>query len=498
MATNKPNILLLFSDQHNPRIAGYAGEKRAHTDALDALAEQSVRFDSAYCQAPLCVPSRISMLTGLETHKCYAWGNNCILYDEFLTLPQHLSQNGYTTCLVGKMHLKGPRWMGGFDHRPYGDLVVDRFCFHQPDPPYTWDGRWCNHQVGRFAWAGETVIPESLLADGVVTRESLAFLHEHADKNSDKPWFLCAGFSRPHFPFTAPGRYIRRHLADPAPLPERPEGYPDKLHPHDKYIVDDFHIYDFPDDVQTKTLAAYYACVDYMDDCIGELLDGMRKAGLLENTYVIYASDHGDMAGEHGQWSKRSYYDGSARVPLLISGPGIEGGRAVSSPVELLDLFPTFCDVAGVAKPDQLDGESLLPILSGKTNTRKKLAACSNLYGNPPQVFHRMARIDRWKYVEFPTYPARLFDMVNDPDETVDLLASGTPPSDAPMDDLRHAASCGLTWEEVFAIRDEEAARRPHPGPYLRRSPAQYQLQDGRVVDADSFLYEGLADSQSD
>jgi choline-sulfatase len=418
-----------------------------------------------------------------------------MLYPQHLTIPQHLSAHGYTTALVGKMHLKGPKWMGGFDHRTYGDLIVDRFCFHQPDPGYTWDGRWCNHQVGRFAWAGETHLPESLLADGVVTRESLAFLLEHQDNNPDKPWFFCAGYSRPHFPFTAPGRYIRRHLADPAPLPPRPDGYPEGLHPHHKYIVDDFHIYDFSDEVQTNTLAAYYACVDYMDDCIGELLDGLRKAGMLENTYVVYVSDHGDMAGEHGLWSKRSYYDGSARVPLLISGPGIEGGRSVSSPVELLDFFPTFCEWAGVAPPEGLDGESLVPILDGKTSSRKKRYARSELLGNPDQVLFRMARDERWKYAEFPSFDPILFDMVNDPDENTNLLESGTAPADCPIDDLKRAASDGVTWEEVFKTKAEESANRPETPQRRNRGPVQYQLENGCIVDGDAFLYEGLAES---
>lgn len=493
--SNRPNILLLLSDQHNVHIAGFAGDPKAHTEHLDRLAERSVRFDAAYCQSPLCVPSRISMLTGLDTEKCFAWGNSSILYDQFLTIPQHLSAHGYTTALVGKMHLKGPRWMGGFDYRPYGDLIVDRFCFHQPDPPYTWDGRWSNHRVGRFTWAGKTSIPESLLVDGVVTRESLAFLLEHQDTNPDKPWFLCAGYSRPHFPFTAPGRYLRRHLADPPSLPPKPLGYPDALHPHDRFIVDDFHIYDYPDDVQQRGLAAYYACVDYLDDCIGELLDGLQKAGLLENTYVIYTSDHGEMAGEHGMWSKRSYYEGSAAVPLLIAGPGITGGRVITSPVELLDFFPTFCELAGIPIPDNLDGESLVPILTGSADRRKKKFARSNLLERPREVLHRMARDDRWKYVEFPEYPPRLFDMANDPGETTDLLACGDAPADAPLEELKKAASAGLSWDEVIAIRDDEISRRPEPTPNPHRSPAQYQLEHGRIVDADAFLYEGLAET---
>ncbi|MGC8861512.1 MAG: sulfatase-like hydrolase/transferase [Armatimonadota bacterium] len=499
--SNRPNILFLLSDQHNPHIAGFAGNRHARTQNLDHLAERGVVFEACYCQSPLCVPSRISMLTGQYAFRCSAWANSSVLYPDQLTLPQHLGEHGYTTALVGKMHLKAPRWDGGFQHRPYGDIIIDRFCIHQPDPVETWDGRWCDHKVGRFPWAGETEIPESLLVDGVVTRESIAFLLEHVDKNPERPWFFCAGYGRPHFPFTAPGRYFRRAMADPPPLPPRPPGYPDSLHPHDRYIVDDFHIYDFSDEIQQRTLAAYYACVDYLDDCIGELLDRLEREGLLENTYVVYASDHGDMAGEHGMWSKRTYYDGSARVPLVIAGPGIAGGRVVREPVELLDLFPTFCELAGVPIPDDLDGETLVPFLTADPARRRKRHARSEILMPNERIEFRMARDARWKYVEFPAYPPVLFDMLNDPDETTNLLSSVSGGGagggcDAPLDELQRIAAGGLSWAQIAAMREEESKRRPHfdwGGPH---GPVQYQLRDGRIVDADIFLYPGLENTR--
>lgn len=484
--SDHPNILFLLSDQHNPRIAGFAGDSKARTRNLDRIAESGLRFDSAYCQTPLCVPSRISMLTGLYSHKCSAWANSSVLYPEHLTFAEYLARHGYATALVGKMHLRRPFFMGGFEHRPYGDLIIDKFCFHQPDPVETWDGRWCSHKTGRFPWAGASQIPESLLADGVVTRESLAFVLEHTDLHPDQPWFLCASYGRPHFPFTAPGRYFRRAVADPPALPPRPAGYPEGLHPHERYIVDDFHIYDFPDDVQQRTLAAYYACLDYLDDCIGELIDGLDRAGLLENTYVVYASDHGEMAGEHGMWSKRSYYDASARVPLVIRGPGIPQGGVVSTPVELVDLFPTFCEMAGVPAPEGLDGESLL------STSRSKRVARSEFLPENRAVAFRMARDERWKYVEFPDSPPVLFDLLDDPGETVNLLGSGGDVPDAPLDDLRAVASAGLSWERIDEIRAEESARRPRQSGSTPHGPVQYMLRDGRVVDADVFLYEGL------
>jgi len=487
----RPNFLIIQTDQHNPGIAGYAGDRLARTQALDALAERSTVFDAAYCQAPLCVPSRLSMLTGRYVGALKAWNNSCELGEEHLTFSGHLGRHGYTTALVGKMHLAGPRWMGGFQHRPYGDLCVDRFCFHQPDPVDTWDGRWCSHSVGRFPWAGETEIPESLLADANVTRESLAFLLEHADREPERPWLLVAGYSRPHFPLTAPGRYFRRAARQVTSLPPKPPGYPDTLHPHDRYIVEDFRLLEFPEEDQVRALAAYYACVEYVEDCIAELLDGLRKAGLLDGTYVIYLSDHGDMCAQKGLWCKRTYYDASARVPLMISGPDIASGVRVARPVELTDLFPTLCELGGAPVPEGLDGLSLAPLLGGDASGYRRRYARSELLTPLKQTAFRMARDGRWKYVEFPEAPPRLFDMVNDPEEATDLLASGPAPGDCPLEDLREAARLGVSWDGIARMQERDLATRPprarHPG----RGPVQYFLRGARV-DGDAFLYPGL------
>lgn len=489
---SRPNILWLLSDQHNPKIAGYAGDPYARTQALDSLAARSVRFGAAYCNSPLCVPSRLSMLTSRYAHRCNGWSNASMLLPEYLTLAQHFSAHGYTTALVGKMHLKGPRWMGGFQHRPYGDLDCRAFCLHQPDPPETWDGRWCSHSVGRFPWAGVTWIPESLLADGVVTRESLAFLLEHADQYPERPWLLCAGYSRPHFPLTAPGRYIRRALADAPPLPPRPEGYPHRLHPHDRFVVEDFRLTAFSDAEQQHALACYYACVDYLDDCIGELLEGLNRAGLLENTYIIYTSDHGDMTGELGLWCKRTYYEASARVPLLISGPDLSPA-IVNTPVELVDLFPTFCDLAGIPTPEGLDGESLIPFLRGQPEKRRKRFARCELLPERTEVVFRMARLGPWKYVEFPKAPPRLFNLEADPGETTDLfLVKDSSANEAPLDELKALASWGVSWNEIHRIRARDRRRQPPPGERSTCGPVQYRLRDGRIVDGDRFLYPGL------
>lgn len=482
----RTNILLILTDQHNPHIAGFAGNRIVNTQALDRLASRSTRFEAAYCQSPLCVPSRMSLLTGKYAYRCSAWDNGSALFPEHVTLPTWLAQHGYVTSAVGKMHFRGAEQMHGFQHRPYGDLVEGRFPAHQPDPPDTADGRWNRHSVGRFPFAGPTSLPESMLVDGTVTRESLAWLLDFAGASPEQPWFFVASYPRPHFPLTAPSRYFRRYMESDLDLPDIPAGYPDDLHPHDRFIVDDFSLLEFRRDEQRRALAAYHACVDYVDDCIGELLAGLQQARCLDDTYVVYTSDHGDMAGEHGLWWKRTYYDASSSVPLLMSGPDIPQGAAQSVPVELADLFPTCCAWAGIDPPEGLDGESLASILSGREADRRKRMARSELLGGRPETRFRMARDERWKLVEFPAAPPRLFDLDTDPAESRDLASN--PPAEAPMQELMALLAEGGDWDDLERLLQ---ADRERAGEIRRLSggAVQYRLPDGRIVEADAHLY---------
>ena len=226
--TRPPNILFIMTDQHSPHIAGFAGNPRIDTTALDNIAVDSTVFTAAYCQSPLCVPSRMSLWSGKYPHNINAWANQSVLPPNTVTIPGWLSQHGYTTASAGKMHFRGQEQMHGFQYRPYGDLVDTTVTRHQPDPPETVDGRSNDHAVGRFPFAGASSVPESLHSDTMVTIESLSWVLEFASEHPDTPWFFCASYYRPHFPLTAPGRYVRKYLAMNLPRPPLPDGYPEK------------------------------------------------------------------------------------------------------------------------------------------------------------------------------------------------------------------------------------------------------------------------------
>jgi arylsulfatase A-like enzyme len=406
-------------------------------------------------------------------------------------MPERFAEHGYVTCGVGKMHVGGKRPMNGFQYRPYGDLKLNSFCAHQPDPIATAkDQAWTVHHIAHFPFAGASEIPESMLQDGVVTRETLAFIRDHHQKNPEQPWFVCASYARPHHPLTAPGRYFRKYWPVGPELQPLPKGFPDDVHPHDKFTIDDYRLTEFSDDERRRGLAAYYASVDFLDDCIGDLLQGLDQDGFLENTIIVYTSDHGDLMSEHGLWWKRSYYEGSVGVPLLIHVPGktLRNVR-VTDVVELLDIFPTLCELCGIPVPEGLDGESLLPLFDESTHgERKKDFARSDHLGRKETVF-RMLRTPEWKYTEFPEFPPVLFDMVNDPNEERNLAA--LPEYAERVKELsEHMWSDGESWESLIA---RSKADRENAGEDSRVrydcTPNQYALQNGELVDAEECLY---------
>jgi choline-sulfatase len=374
--------------------------------------------------------------------------------------------------------------MNGFMYRPYGDLIPNCFCGHQPDPVSSArDQAWTRHDVGHFPFAGISEIPEEMMQDAIVTREALSCIEDHAAGNPGQPWFVCASYQRPHHPFTAPKRHFDRYWPDGPSLEPLPEGFPDALHPHDRFIVGDFRLTEFSEEERRKCLAAYYASVSFLDECIGALLDGLERSGQLENTIIVYTSDHGDMMSEHGLWWKRSYYDGSAAVPLLIR-PGVPMSSPASVPdiVELLDLFPTLCDLSGLPHPDGLEGESLI-------RERTRDFARSQHIARPETTF-RMIRTLRWKYVEFPEYPPVLFDMVSDPGEERNI--AHLPEYDTVVDDLqRRLWEDGESFERLMSARQEDRRRMRNEFPVrCDRTPNQLALPTGELVDAERSLYE--------
>lgn len=495
MSSERPNFLLLLSDQHSFRYLGHResenGGEPVRTPTFDELAASGVSFERTYCAMPLCTPSRLCLLTGRNVRNAGAWGNWSVLRPDLDTLPMTLSNAGYETCHLGKMHIGGNRQYAGFDHRPYGDLTGG--AGHQFEPPgtelYEWDPRSFVTDVG------VTDIPESLLQEHNIARETLAFLREHRHRNPDQPWFLCASFSRPHWPRTAPRRFVERYWPEGVtPPPVGHEG-DSATHPLSEFARERFDLEGLTDEEIMKARAAYFACVEFLDEIIGDLIASLNRDGFLDNTVVIYTSDHGENAGEHGLWDKRVWTDASTRVPLFIETPEHRSGdvetATVSIPVSLIDLYPTICDVADVDPPADLDGTNLSKAVYSGADPDRGPVFIDHLDAVADDRFRYRAVVDgAYKYVGFTGAPDLLFDLDADPLERINLAPDGEGRDADALERLEAVARESMDFEAaVQARRQDESLHEDYPLRVPKGTGNAYQLGDGRIVDADTPLY---------
>jgi len=496
----RPNILFLLSDEHSFRFMGHVPESEGgepiETPAWDRLAAQGTVFTDAYCPMPLCTPSRICLLTGLEVRGCGAWTNNSILRPELATLPGTLAEAGYETCLVGKMHLGGNQQFVGFQHRPYGDLTGR--CGHQADPTKRALGKDVPGMRQRTTTdVGIGEIPESLLQENIVCQEALAWLRDHTDAHPDVPWFLCASYSRPHFPLTAPRRHFEKYL--PGDITEPKVGATGDAYEHamSSGMRRGFMADDIDHDEMMRARGAYFACVSYLDEIVGDLLARLEAAGLLENTIVIYTTDHGEMAGEHGVWWKNGWYEACTRVPLIFSTPeqrrGEASARKVQTPVSLVDLFPTLSAMAGAECPGHLEGVDLSAAVREGAEPADRPVFCDALtprWGEGTEF--RSIRWKRWKYVTFRAFEPLMFDLIDDPAEQENLLARGVSGEAAEAKEyLEKLAADSIDFDEA------ERERVERDGPLYEEYPQDlppstsnlYLMPSGKLVSGGDVIY---------
>jgi len=495
MTQRRPNILLLLTDQHSHRFLGARGADElgepVRTPTLDGLANASAHFRTAYCPVPLCVPSRFAMLTGKEAKRAGAWNNRSVLDPALRTLPETLSENGYKTCLEGKMHLGGNRQFAGFDRRRYGDLTGR--SAHQAEPPRPYDHPPDYERL--LTEVGTTAVPESLMQEKRVVEESLSFLREHRHARPDRPWFLCASFSRPHWPRTAPERFVDRHWPEDVPEPKVLDGGDTAGHPLVEACADRTCARRIAREQTMRARAGYFAAVEYIDEIIGDMLAKLEYDDFLENTIVIYASDHGELAGEHGLWEKRTWHEAATRVPLFVQLPAHRKGTAepgtLETPVSLLDLYPTLCHLADVDPPDDLDGRDLSGAITAgaEPTTEPVVVDCFGMFGNP-DLHYRMVRDGQYKYVKFRDAPELLFDLAADPLERHNLAANRNDEAEEALGRLRNRVERSLDFADVDRKREQdERMAEDYRLPTPKGGPNQYNMPDGRVIDADTLLY---------
>ena len=390
-AMAKPNILFIAVDDLRPSIGCY-GDALAVTPNLDRLAKRGVRFGQAHCQVAVCNPSRASLMTGLRPDMLGVWTLPIHFREakpKAVTLPQWLRRHGYTAVGHGKIyHNPTPdpqSWSEPIrpvqTERGYADGWQARIREVQAKLP---DDDWRKNNLRGPATAAP-VIDDHKLVDGARTNLAIEDLRRLGQ--AEKPFFLALGFIRPHLAWISPRKYWDLH--DPKTLSVITDG---EVTPHTPpYALSNSYelthymdLIDFPkpwderrvsDTLARRLMHAYYASVSYVDAQIGRLLKALDEEGLAENTIIVLWSDHGWKLGEHNGWGKMSNYEIDTRVPFIIAAPGLEtAGQATDTPVELLDIFPTLCDLTGIDTPDFVQGESLLPLLKNPTAKPDRVA----------------------------------------------------------------------------------------------------------------------------
>lgn len=423
---NAPNIVVIMADQLAPHFCGAYGHPLVKTPNMDALSEEGMLFDAAYCNVPLCAPSRMSFMSGQLITRIAGYDNGSEFPAAIPSFAHYLRRMGYRTCLSGKMHFVGPDQLHGFEERLTTDVYPSDYAW-TPDwemPDERIDKWYHNMESVREAGVANTTF--QIEYDEETCFFARRRIFEYAMKNIN-PFILVASFIHPHDPYVARPEWWNLYRDEDIDMPTIAPA----ADPHTKRVMAGIEA----DKVQVNdrqirnARRAYYANVSYFDDNVGKLINALKEADLYDNTVVIVTADHGDMLGERGLWYKMNFFEHSARVPLLIAGAGIKRGRN-EQPVSLVDLLPTFLDIAaaqGNPKPtlgQPIDGRSLLPLLRGESEGDNEHERC--VFGEycAECASHPLFMIRRGdlKYIHCDIDEPQLFDVVNDPGETQNLI----------------------------------------------------------------------------
>ncbi len=390
----RPNVLLVVFDDLSYRIGLYGYPAR--TPQLERLAGRGRRFDRAYCQYPLCNPSRTSFLTGWRPEKTQVWGNLRAPRQWVagaVPLQEHLRASGYFTARVGKIY------HSRFESEFRWDLAED-----------TYDGASDEEQPTASTW-GPSQRRDEDEPDGRAARRAVRLLEE----KRAGPFFIAVGFLKPHDPWVVPSPYFAMYPPEKVVLPrEAPDHGDDQIQGLRRGTSADI-----PKDKRAEALAAYWASVTFADAQLGLLLDALDRLRLWDNTVVVVLGDNGLHVGEHGLWGKMTLFEESARVPLVVAAPGLKRpGTPTTRLVELVDLYPTLLDLCRLPRVDGLEGTSLLPLIDDPDRPLKTAAFTAKRVGaTKGGQLAQSVRTERYRYTEWPDGELELYDHDADPDE---------------------------------------------------------------------------------
>lgn len=426
MKRQRPNILFIMADQMAaPLLPFYDAQSPIKLPNLSRLADEGVVFDSAYCNSPLCAPSRFTLVSGQLPTKIGAWDNAADFAADIPTYAHYLRRLGYRTALSGKMHFCGPDQLHGYEERLTSDIYPADYGWavnwDEPDVRPSW-----YHNMSSVLQAGPCVRTNQLDFDEEVVFKARQYLYDHVREHPEQPFCLTVSMTHPHDPYTIPREYWDLYRDEDIPLPavQIAQGEQD---PHSQRLLKVIDLWgqEMPEEKVRAARRAYFGACSYVDAQIGALLRTLEDCGLGDDTLIVFSGDHGDMLGERGLWYKMHWFEMAARVPLLVHAPRRFAPRRVSQSVSTVDLLPTLVELAGgqVEPGINLDGRSLLPHLQG-TGGHDEVIGEYTAEGTVSPLM--MIRRGDFKFVYSEQDPCLLFDLKNDPRELENLVDSPT------------------------------------------------------------------------
>ncbi|MGC6485088.1 MAG: choline-sulfatase [Candidatus Puniceispirillales bacterium] len=465
MMTGQPNILFVQTDQLTIDVLATYGHPIARTPHIDALAEDGTVFDVAYCNFPLCAPSRMSMATGLLASRVGAYDNATEFPATIPSYAHYMRHLGYRTCLSGKMHFVGPDQLHGFERRLTTDIYPSDFA---------WTPDWSSS--GFHGATDTSVLTDSGVCrrnvqidyDEDVTHKAVQEIYDAARAADGRPFFLQVSYTHPHDPYLCLQEHWDRYDGVEIPMPKTGMIPHNENDPHSLRVLRQhgFDAADVPDEAIARARRAYCGSVSYIDDHLGRLLNAVEESGQTDNTIVVFTSDHGEMLGERGLWLKKTFFESALRVPLIIKAPGLIAQGRVETPVSLLDLLPSFAGMAtggewpGAVEP--LDGDNLMDIAANPDPGRPVYAELLS-EGILAPIF--MIRRGNYKLITSKGDPDLLYDVVADPQERHNM--ADDPAHAETLAALRTEAeekwdSDGLSEKIVLSQRRRHLVRAAH------------------------------------
>lgn len=419
----RKNILFIMADQMAAPILPIYAASPIKLPNLTRLASEAVVFDAAYCNSPLCAPSRFTLVSGQLPSKIGAYDNAADFPADIPTYAHYLRNLGYRTALSGKMHFCGPDQLHGYEERLTSDIYPADYGWavnwDEPDVRPSW-----YHNMSSVLQAGPCVRTNQLDFDEEVVFKAQQYLFDHVRQDGDAPFCLTVSMTHPHDPYTIPKAFWDLYSDDDIPMPVA-HADQDALDPHSQRLLKVYDLWDkpLPEHKIRDARRAYFGACSYIDHNIGKLLQTLEEIGLADDTIIVFSGDHGDMLGERGLWYKMHWFEMAARVPLLIHAPGQFAARRVSAAVSTADLLPTLVELAAgeVDASLPLDGRSLLPHLQGSGGHDEVLGEYMAEGTTSPLM---MIRRGAYKFIYSEQDPCLLFDVHNDPQEQQELSQS--------------------------------------------------------------------------